>query len=138
MTIKKGLIDYLLTQTAVTNLVSTRIRPGVIEQGLARPHLRVDQTGGDVHYSMAGNTGLAETFLDITCEADSEKEANELAETVRKEIDGFAGTWGSETVRASFWRGTRDTRTPPTSGGEVGLPSQTVAVEVMHNVTVPS
>ena len=138
MTIKKGLIDYLLDQTPVTALVSTRIRPGVVEQGLARPHLRVDQGGGQVHYAMSGNTGLAETFLDIVCEADSEKDAAELAETVRKEIDGFAGAWGSETVRSSFWRGTRDSRTAPTSGGEVGLPSQTVAVEVTHNVTVPS
>jgi len=138
VTIKKGLIDYLLDQSPVTALVSTRIRPGLPEQGLARPHLRVDQGGGEVHYSMAGNTGLAETVFDIVCEADSEKDAADLAETVRKEVDGYSGTWGSETVKASFWRGTRDSRTSPTDGGELGQPSQTVAVQVMHNVTVPS
>ena len=138
MTIKKGLIDYLLTQTPVTALVSTRIRPGTIEQGLARPNLRVDQTGGEVHYNMSGNSGLVETFVDIVCEADSEKDACELAETVRKEVDGFRGTWGSETVRGAFWVGTRDTRTRPGSGGEVGKPSQTIALQIMHTATVPS
>ena len=138
MTIKKGLIDYLLAQSPVTALVSTRIRPGLPEQGLARPHLRIDQGGGEVHYSMAGNSGLAETVLDIVCEADSEKDAADLAETVRMEIDGYSGAWGSETVRASFWRGTRDTRTRPTDGGELGRPSQTVALHVMHYVTEPS
>lgn len=137
-TLKKAIIDHLLAQTAVTDLVSTRIRPGVIEQGLGRPHLRVNQTGSDVHYCMDGNTGLGETYVELVCEADSEKEAAELAEVVRKEIDGASGTWGSVSVKASFWRGTRDTRTNPQGGGEVGLPSQTVAVEVFHAITVPS
>tara|TARA_R100000808_G_scaffold7070_1_gene20817 strand:- start:27165 stop:27584 length:420 start_codon:yes stop_codon:yes gene_type:complete len=137
-TLKKAIIDYLLTQTAVTDLVGTRIRPGVIEQGLARPHLRVDQTGSDVHYAMSGNTGLGETFIEIVCEADSEKDAADLADVVRKEVDGFSGTWGSVSVKASFWRGTRDTRTAPLSGGEIGLPSQTIAVEVFHEIAVPS
>ena len=136
--IKKGLIDYLLGQTPVTDLVSTRIRPGVIEQGLARPHLRVDQTGGEVQYVMSGNSGLAETFLDIICEADSEQAACELAETVRLEVDGFSGSWGSETIKSSFWVGTRDTRTRPQSGGEVGKPSQTIAVQITHASAVPS
>ena len=137
-TLKKAIIDYLLTQTAVTDLVSTRIRPGVVEQGLARPHLRVNQTGSDVHYAMSGNTGLGETFLEIVCEGDTEKEVAELAEVVRKEGDGVSGTWGSVSVKASFWRGTRDTRTGPQSGGEVGFPSQTIAVEVFHAIAVPS
>jgi len=137
-TLKKAIIDYLLSQSAVTDLVSTRIRPGVIEQGLARPHLRVSQTGSDVHYAMTGNTGLGETFIEITCEGDTEKEAADLAEVVRKEVDGYSGTWGTVSIKASFWRGTRDTRTAPPGGGEVGLPSQTIAVEVFHAVTVPS
>jgi hypothetical protein len=136
--IKKGLIDYLLTQTPVTDLVSTRIRPGVIEQGLARPNVRIDQTGGEVHYDMGGNSGLCETFLSIICEADTEKAACELAETVRLEVDGFSGSWGDETVRGSFWVGTRDTRTRPQSGGEVGKPSQTIALQVMHTASVPT
>ena len=137
-TLKKAVIDYLLSQSAVTDLVSTRIRPGVIEQGLARPHLNVNQTGSDVHYSMAGNTGLGETFIEINCRADTEKAAAELAEIVRLEVDGYQGTWGTVSVKASFWRGTRDTRTAPPGGGEVGLPSQTISVEVFHAIPVPS
>ncbi len=138
MTIQKGIIDYLLTQTAITDVVSTKIRPNQAEQGITRPYLVVRQEDSEDIEHAGGAAGLAFAELDIDCHGTSQKQAMDLAELLRLELSGFSGAMGSETVRRVAFIGQRHLGSSPQQGGEIGKPAVTVSVEVHHNNTVPS
>lgn len=136
---EEGLYDYLVAQTAVTDIVGTRIYQVNAPQGAALPLIEhVTLQVEEYTHSTAGS-GLAKTTIRIDCYDDSYDGVKTLAAAVRGELHGFGnGSMGSQFVRSCFLTGTRDTHSAPTDASEVPVYGVSMDFEFMHPVSVPS
>ncbi len=131
-TLEEGLVAYLAAQADIAALVGDRIRTGVARQNEQRPFLVVAPPVIEPIYSAAGGVGLAESRIEIHCEAASYAEARTLAETVRKKFkDGFQGNLGGVEVRA-IYATVRGNPPRVVSGDQEGFRSVTVELQVFH------
>lgn len=100
-----GLRTYLLTKTAVTNVVSTRIYPDVLPQNATFPAVVYSEFGSDHNDQLSGAAGLYHPRVFIDCYAATRSAANTLAEAIRGVLHGYWGAAGSETIRAAQLEG---------------------------------
>ena len=85
-------IRYLLAHDDdVLALVSTRIYPMERPQGSATPAIAFALASADHLHSTTGSCGTSEMQLTVTCYATLYRLAVELADAVRRAIDGFSG-----------------------------------------------
>lgn len=136
--IEFALAAYLATRPAVTQLVAARIYADHAAQSQPRPLLVYRVNGGRRHYHSLGSGGLAESVIDLACEGKTYEQARALYETLRNELDGFQGTWGTAAVR-------RVTLSPPVSpppalphGDEQGYPSLHASLDVCFRESIPT
>lgn len=132
VTIEEGLVAFFKADAGVAALVGTRVRTGVARQNETRPFLVVQPPSIEPVYSAAGGTGLAETTVNIHCEAQSYADARELSETVRKLFrDGYQGNMQGVDVRACYAR-IRGNVPTVVSGDQEGFRSVTVELQIFH------
>lgn len=97
--LKKSLRDYLVAQSAVTDLVSTRIRPRTLAQSDTMPAVVLDVVSSTSAQGLAAVVGWADARVQVTVFADTDREAMDAVETIRHAIQGFRGDWGAVTIR---------------------------------------
>jgi len=131
-TLEEGLVAYLLSQADIAAVVSDRVRTGVARQNEQRPFLVVGPPTIEPQYTAAGGAGLAESRIEVHCEAASYREARELAELIRKKFkDGFQGNMEGVEVRA-LYATVRGNTPRVVSGDQEGFRSVTVELQVFH------
>ncbi len=95
-----GMHTYILSQAAVKLLVADRGYPGVLPQSLKRLPAYTYRLISDVpDHHLTGISGLSQARVQFDCYADTRREANLLAETIRLAIDSNETTMGLEVVR---------------------------------------
>ena len=87
--------DYLLSISAITALVSTRISVMRLPQNVVLPAISYMIDAADRIESQKGGTGLVNTIMQVDHWASSMLSARQLAETTRKVLQGYRGTMGS-------------------------------------------
>ncbi len=97
--VASGIRTHLLTKTAITDLVSTRIYPLEIPQNATLPAVRLTVVAGGSVRSQDGTSLLGHQTVQVDAISDTWIEAHTVAETIRKELDFYKGTAGSITVR---------------------------------------
>jgi len=132
--IRADAITYLLSLTAITDLVGTRIRPTRLQQNESTPAIAVKLTSTDAEHHADGEAGLHNTTLQFVCHADSQDQADTLADLVRRKTCGQSGAWGDSQVRGTFLVDLDDDYTPPSRGDQTGGPAVAVTVDVWHTV----
>ena len=91
--------DKLESVTAVTDIVSTRIRRGWADKLDIQPYILITKTaGGTQPHHMTAAVGLANPRIDIHCVASTRAGANALSEAVREALDGLPGTYGDDNL----------------------------------------
>lgn len=79
---------YLLTKSAVTDLVGERIYSDMIAQGATLPAIAFSKTSTDHEHTLSNLAGLAHTRLQFDCYADlatgGRAMANAIAEAIRE------------------------------------------------------
>lgn len=133
--IEEGLATYLLAQSAITDIVSTRIRFGMVEQRGSRPYLCIRTNGYTSNIHASGETAIATTNLQVICVSSTMKLARELSDLVRLEVSGYSGAWGSENVRMCRVSNMSDRTLQPRDGSELQKPTFIVDLEVIHTIT---
>jgi hypothetical protein len=92
-TVEAALRSYLLQQAAVTTLVADRVFPGRFEQPAAYPAILVTRVASSRLVTHAGVSTLARVRLQLDLWALTYAGAHDLAEAVRKCLNGFRGSF---------------------------------------------
>lgn len=90
--------NRLVTTTAVTAIVSTRVYPVIAPATAALPFItwrRVAVTRGQ---SLSGPTGTPTVSLSLDIFAETYESARDIADECRKSLDGWGGTHENTTV----------------------------------------
>lgn len=114
--IARKLQTYLESIPALQDVLSApkwglRVRVGRIPQGMLLPYVRLAEIGADVSYHLAGELSGLDTTVQIDVWAETEKQADEIADLIRgfdadgnliasRPLSGFAGTWDGARVEA--------------------------------------
>lgn len=100
-----GIRTYLLTKSAVTTLVSSRIYPDVLPQNATFPAVVYVEFATDHEHQLSGAAGLYHQRMFLDCYASTRTAANSLAEAIRAVLHGYWGAAGSETIRSAQLEG---------------------------------
>lgn len=115
-----GLRTFLLTRPPVESAVGLRISPEPIEQGTRLPAISyfvIDSESGE---DLQGAVGVAHTRIQIDVYAAKRIQANQIADEIRKAIQGFRGRMGGVFVHGvSAGSAARDSTDAPTDGSDV-------------------
>ncbi len=91
-TVEHAIVDRLKANAAVNALVSTRIAPWEQTQSMPLPHISYLRVSTNREHIMAGSAGFAHAMIQVDCWAATYSAAKDLAEAVRKTLDGYHGT----------------------------------------------
>lgn len=133
-----GIRTYLLTKTAVTDIVGTRIYPTVLPQNATLPAIVFDVFGGTPDDVLTGSSGSFRAVVDIECISTNHITSNDLAEQVRLVTQGYFGAMGDEQVNASRLFSRSETYVQPIDGSDVGRHVVSITFEMTHNQTIPT
>lgn len=97
-TIETALFSILIGDATINSLIATRVYPNIVPQNAPMPAITYQQISGPRDHVMAGPTGLVGARYQINCWASSYAGAKELAEAVRKELDGYSGTVNTRVI----------------------------------------
>jgi len=82
----------LLNDSDITDLVSDRIYPTILDQKASMPAITYQQVTGVRVHTMNGAIGMCKSTFQVNCWASTYRETRQLSEVVRKTLDGYSGT----------------------------------------------
>ena len=96
MLIEQALMTYILAQTGITDLVSTRIYFVEGPQETAKPYLVINKIDGPREHSHDGSSSLAHPRFQLTAFAETYSGAKNIISAVQTALQGYSGTMGGE------------------------------------------
>lgn len=121
MAIKHDLRAYLLTRSAVTDLVATRIYCGLSPQGTTLPYVVINQIDGGDTSLLSGPGVWGQPTLQVSIwypGKAGDVGAATIAAALKAELHGQAGTWNGTRICECELTGERDLPNPDPLGGE--------------------
>jgi hypothetical protein len=92
---EEALRAYLIADTALSALISTRLAWGVNDQGGAMPRVTLQVISGSPEYSDEGESGISENRVQVDCFASTYASAKAVARAISARISGASFTQGS-------------------------------------------
>ena len=135
--ISKDVRTYLLTVSAVTDIVGSRIFPRMMPQGESLPAVVFSLIGSTSEPRLLGASGGVRALVQIDCYAETHIVCNNLAEKIRLSLHGYSGTAGSSTVEAML-DAKREMFDAPTDASDVPAYRVSLDFEIWHNEAIPS
>ena len=89
---------YLLTKSAITDVIGTRLRPDVLAQSDSLPAATYNELYTTHGHTIGAAAGIEDCMLEITCYSDTRTESDSLADLIRPQLQGYRGTAGSLAV----------------------------------------
>ena len=136
--IEQRLVAYLLTKTAITSIVGSKVYGNTAYQASVAPFVLCVPNGGTRFYHTLGASGLTEAAIDVVCRAKTDVKAAELYEAVRDSVDGFRGMWGSTQIDSAFLEPHATGTESPTEGDAMGFPSMRATLNVFYHNSLPT
>ncbi len=136
MNIGDAIRTRLSSATAVTNLVSSRIRPLRIRQDETLPAITYEIAGGERYPSMDGASGLVGADVRIHCWTESYSDLQSLADAVRQALDGVSFTASEDVVSVALLETETEQFEPAGDGSDTGTYHGTLDFRIWHNETV--
>jgi len=97
----EAVIDSLLREDiSIAAIVSTRIYPNIVKQGVSMPALTYQQISGLRDELLEGPSGLVESRFQINCWSDLYSETRDLADAIENKFDGLDGTFNGVEIEA--------------------------------------
>ena len=101
MSIKVGLRTILINDTAVAAIVAARISPTHLKQSETIPAITYQRVSTGREYLIhEGPIGQVSSRIQYACWAETDTEAEALADAVRLALDGYSGLSGSMTIES--------------------------------------
>ena len=98
MTIEEALVAYVLTKTAITTLIGTRIMPSPLRQNATLPAITYQLISVQDDILHDGPLGLPMPRIQLDCWATSYAEAKTLGAAVKVAIHAYKGMMGTVQV----------------------------------------
>jgi hypothetical protein len=140
MSLRADLYAYLAAQSAVTDLVGTRIYPEWNASGnetLPYVVYTLISESRDPHLGSA--SGLVRSTVQIDVYAATTRSMDAVADAIRGELDGFRGTWNESTVvRECHLESRRNGHETDGQAGNVGVFRASLDYRIWHVETVPT
>lgn len=128
----------LAATTAVTDLVSTRIRPDALVQNDTLPAIAYVEPTSEHMHGLAGVEGTVVGTVSVGCFDSTRIGANALAEQVRLALDCFRGTIGTDYVKSILLIDRLKQYEVPVDGSDSGRYITTLTFEVVTSETIPT
>lgn len=145
MSLSTDIRRLLLSKSAITSLVGTRIYPNHVPQANnAWPCITYTVVSNDSAHTLAGGAGYAARRLQIDVYAKLETSRDSVVEAVRNQLQGFpnagtSGAIGAGTVVTSItYKNGRDLYEPDQTGGDVGYYRHSMDFWIRFQEAVPS
>ena len=142
MSLEASLFQYLTAQAPIIALIKKRMYPESAPKGACYPYLTYSTVFGKAEKHLGAASALSLTTIQLDCCGETKKQAVELGEALREELDGMRGaTIGTTTttvVESISIQSTRDTIERPDSGQEQVKYIRQIDVDVWHVTTVPT
>lgn len=119
--IEEALIPFLRNRETVAGMAGSRIHHNARPQDGPLPAIVVHRTSGPRERVLRGRVPLAHPRIQIDCMALTAKEAQTLADLVRKSIEDFHGTMGTYTVQVITVDDDQDDYVEPEHADEKGI-----------------
>lgn len=119
--ITESVRDYLLTKTAVTALVSTRIYPDVLPQAATLPAVTYTKISTVHNHTLSALAGLASCRIEFSCYALTRRIANSIADAIQQcGIVAVKGLTYSTDIRGVYLEDGQQTyQEAPSDGSQV-------------------
>lgn len=131
----KAIRTRLLSVAAVTNLVSTRIYPLTLPQGVTMPAVRYTRVSGNSDPYIGGTTGAATARLQFDIFATSYAGAEAVRDAIKEAIDQYTGTSSGVVIHSCNSAMHMDLFDEPVHGDAVGLYQMVSDYEIVHSET---
>lgn len=123
--IQPGLSEYLLSITELTDIVDQKIHAfGEVPTGTQLPYVTWSKIDNLHTNHQGGSSGLAEPRLQLEAWAMTEYDAALIFDILRRNLDGFVGTWGTGAdevnIRVAILENDREDYSPPDDGTQQG------------------
>ena len=89
---------YLLTKSAITDVIGTRLRPDILAQSDTLPAMTYTEMYTNHFYTIDAAAGIENCMLEIMVYSETRTQADSLADLVRQQLQGYRGTAGSGEV----------------------------------------
>ncbi len=133
-----NLRTYLVSITAITDQVSTRVYPDVLPQNATLPAIVYRMISSVPQHAHGQTTKLKQTRFQIDCIATTRLVANATSEIVRKNLDHYNGAAGDDTVDISLSVSDRYDYEPPKDASDNGRYITSTDYMVWHDVPAVS
>lgn len=129
---------FLLDDAPITDITEDIYRNDVPEKA-ELPYIRYQLDRSNDDLTRDGYGLLAESIFTIDCIAETQEEADELADAVKKKLQTInavaassSPSIGNSTVRGAFVRDKEDDYTPFPNASDLVIPWSSMSVEVWH------
>lgn len=119
--IEEALIPFLRSNADVSGMVGNRIHHNARPQDGALPVIVIHRVSGPRERVLVGRVPLAHPRIQLDCMGGTAKDAQTLADKVRKAVEDFHGTMGEYTVQVITVDDDRDDYIDPEHANENGI-----------------
>lgn len=132
-TVAANVRTYLVAQSSVTDVVSTRVYFGNIPNLNTLPSVAIEMLTEDTVRSInGGDEGLYNATLQIDVVADTYTSANAAGEAIRAALDDYRGTMGAMECRKCYVTSVRDTQYAPIDASDTFRHMRQIDVDLWH------
>jgi diaminopimelate decarboxylase len=141
MSIKAALVSHLKHSVGVSAHSGDQVYRGLAARTATGKYIVFRQLSGIPARHLSAVSGVKQTLFQIDCWADTEEDADDLADAVRDALDQYQGTLGHGANTASrvtvFIDGPRDDFAPPDDGGRVKRFRALLEAAIWYDETAP-
>ena len=132
-TIEDSLRAYLVAQSSITDLVSTKVRTGLEPQESQLPAITIRVLDDPVEYHMAGMISWSRATIACQCHSTSRTEARDIAEKIRLLfVTPTIASFGSHSNVCVFYSSTRDEPPVALRGSEQPIFTSSALLEINY------
>ena len=136
--IETDIRTFLLADTDIAAVVSTRVFGGKVPQGTTGAVIVLRNISGNRHYHLTNEATARESLVQIDCYQSSMTLADALAELVRNRLSGYRGAAGSTTVQAATIISERAFREEPQNASDRWIYRSSADYSIIYSTTAPT
>lgn len=106
--IEAAVYDILRLNATVSDLISNRIYPLIVPQGISMPAVSYSQVSGNKRHTTADTDVMVESRWQFNCYDDDYGICRQLSDAVRDALDNFSDTAGSVIIQCAHMIGELD------------------------------
>ena len=133
-----GVRTYLLTKSAITDLVNTRIYPAVLPQAATLPAVVYTLITSTPNDCLAGSSGSVDSNIQLDVYTNNHLTSNDIGEQIRLVMQGYSGTMGDETIGGVRLLNRFEMYEKPVDGSDLGRHRVLLTFEITHTQQIPT